>query len=333
MSKTYYDFPDTSYPPITLAVLERLRLYFCTYLYPDEEYAVSKTKFLLSDISPNMALRESVKSFNISNATFPFTAYSIGEAELDTLRENSFAKTTNYYSSTHSAKINAVALVQEFPMISFFTTAKDYNRARTVLTKEAALPTKLTTPITINGTLTSFVIYVDFFPQKGSYSFKFEQQLTAGNIYDVMHTARVNYHQIVVDAEVAPVDDIITSLKELDTLYLATKIQYGDSEYSPATPTISSTDPADEEVDVEVDSSIIINFSVPMVEQVVEDSFSILPAVDADFVWNTGSTQMIVDVYTDLVSGTNYEVTIEDTAKSGNNVPISEDYEFEFTTV
>jgi len=333
MPATYYTHPTAKYPETVLAILERLRLYYCTLFFPDELYATSKDRFILTDITPNMALRGSVNMFKISNAKFPFTAYSIGDFEEDTQRMNSFAKTSNYYSSIHSALIHASPIIQTFPMISFFSTNKDYDRAKIILLKEKSLPIKLTVPITINGTLTSFTILVDFDVARGSYAGEFEQQLVAGNLYDLVHTTRVHYHQLVLNTTIHAVDDIIVSLRDLDSKEKATKTILSTWPTIPSTPIISSTDPADEATNVDVASSIIINFNVAMNETSVEDALGIVPPVDADLLWNTASTQLVVDLYTNMVSGTAYVVTVEDTARSGEEIPIEEDYTFEFTTV
>lgn len=330
--KTYYTFPDTSYPPLTLAILERIRLFFCTLLYPDETYANSQKRFVLTDISPNMSLRESIQILKLSNATFPFTAYSIGEQFTDTERENTFARTQLYYSSTHGGKIHATPLIQEIPMISFFSTAKDFDRAQTILTKEYSLVTKLTVPITINDVLTSFTIIIDIEIGKGSYAFEFEQQLIQGNIYDLVHSIKVYYHQIVFNGSVAPVDDILFSMKNLESPPVPNPYIFSSGIASPNTPTISSTIPEDEEEDVNVNTDIIINFSSPMNEDSVEDNFSIYPYINADFSWNSASTQLVIDILTPLVSGTNYEASITDSAKDIYDIPIESDYDFEFTT-
>ena len=157
----YYTHPDTRYPEITLAILERLRLYYCTMFYPDEEYEISKNRFILTDITSNMALRGSTNVFKLSNAKFPFTAYSIGDFEEDTTRFNTYAKTQNYFSTIHNARIHATPIMQTFPMITFFTTAKDYDRAKIVLLKDKSLLNKLEVPIIVNNILTSFVILID----------------------------------------------------------------------------------------------------------------------------------------------------------------------------
>jgi len=333
MPQSYYTHPTDQYPEVILAILERLRLYYCTLLYPDEPYQTAKNRFMLTDITPNMALRQSVNIFKLSNVTFPFTAYSIGDFEEDPQRMNSYAKTQNYYSSYHNAKIHATPVVQIFPMISFFSTAKDYDRAKTILLKEKCLPTKLTVPIIVNNTLTSFVITIDIDVTKGSYAGEFEQQLIAGNIYDLVHTTKVYYHQLILNTTVNTVEDIVFAMKELDTRYLATKTIITPNPIIPLTPTISSTSPTDKETEVDVASSIIINFNVAMKESSVEDAIKIVPPVDADYLWNNTSTQLVVDLYTNMISGTVYTVTIEETAKSGDEIPIAEDYVFTFTTI
>jgi len=328
----YYTHPDTRYPEITLAILERLRLYYCTMLYPDEEYEIAKNRFILTDITPNMALRSSINVFKLSNAKFPFTAYSIGDFEEDTTRFNTYAKTQNYFSTIHNARIHATPIMQTFPMITFFTTAKDYDRAKIVLLKDKSLLTKLEVPIIVNNVLTSFVILIDIEVTRGSYAGEFEQQLTAGNIYDLVHTNQVFYHSLELDIKINLVDDIVMAMYTLDSLNKISKTYVTKNPFIPEIPIITSTSPVDKEVDVDVSSSIIINFNIPMKEVTIENSLHINPPVNADLLWNSTSTQIVVDLYENMTSGTTYNVTIENTALSGDEIPIEKDYIFSFTT-
>ena len=69
-----------------------------------------------------------------------------------------------------------------------------------------------------------------------------------------------------------------------------------------------------------------------MKEVTVENSLHINPPVNADLLWNSTSTQIVVDLYENMTSGTTYNVTIENTALSGDEIPIEKDYIFSFTT-
>ena len=70
-----------------------------------------------------------------------------------------------------------------------------------------------------------------------------------------------------------------------------------------------------------------------MVELSVEDALTIDPIIDADLIWNANSTQLLIDPIWGMQSGTAYEITIEETAKSGDQIPFDGDYTFSFTTI
>jgi hypothetical protein len=132
--KNYYNQSDTLYPKTWDAVFEGLRYLICSSLYAREDYTqdLIKKRFILSDIT-DFALRESSNVFNISNVEFPFTAYSIGEVEFQTNKQNYSALACQHYSNLVGAPVAAMPYIVNVPMISFFAKASDYVRAMNIL--------------------------------------------------------------------------------------------------------------------------------------------------------------------------------------------------------
>lgn len=333
MPQTYYIFPDTNYPPLALATLDRIKLYIYNTLYTEESVNDIDTRLFLSDITSEMEMREAVKNFNWSAARFPFTIYNIAGWEPFTGYINHTAKSKTYYSSYLNTIVYARPVILNIPMIHFFSNALDFNRARQILMEDASNKNLLAVPITINGILTStdaFVYGVEI--TKGNYAWEHASQLVAGNLFDLATNFQILYYEISVSSgNVAPVDDIYLSLGLLETMEKEEKIWIEQNVLSPEIPVVT-TSPISGAVDVLVDSPIILTFNVSMNEISVENALSYDPAINVEYVWNSISTQLAITHYNDLISGTAYEITIENTAESGNEIPLEEDYIFSFTT-
>jgi len=330
-----YFSDSTSYPSIINPILERLRYYVCKELfYTTEEYSTSKTqRFILADISNN-AFRVASKITKATNFSMPITVYAIGELETDMnkLAPNAFIKMT--YNHTYSAIFNSMASVLTIPMITIFNTASDYYRAWTILQQSDLKKTLLQVPIVINGISTTIPMLVDNDPPpvKGLYAFELEQQLGVGRINTIQHDFKLYFHNLIIDTDIKPVDDIELFLNSYtgDDYRDCIRISSG---LVPATPSVSSTIPATGATSYPVSSGIIINFNVAMEEDITNSYIDIDPYVWYEANWNSLGSQVIITPNANLTSGTAYTVTVYEEVESGDGVNMSEDYEFEFTTV
>lgn len=334
MPQTYYAYPNSLYPPLALAVVDRVKLYIYQKLYPEEDVANIDDKIFITDITSEMEMREAVKNFNWTAARFPFTIYNIASWEPFNTYLNHAAKSKRYYSSTFSTMIYARPIVLNIPMVHFFNNPMDFDRARQILTEDASNKTLLTVPITINDLLTSTDAYfLSLEITKGNYAFEHSSQLTAGQIFDLATNFQLLYYELITTtSNIAPVDDIYLNLGLLEAQNAEEKIWVNQNVLSPDIPTIT-TIPVSGAVNVPVNSSIYLTFNVAMEETSVEDAISFDPAIDAEYSWNSPSTQLTISHYNNLTSGTAYEITVENTAKSGEDIYLEEDYIFSFTTV
>ena len=334
MTQSFYS-ADTSYPSLVLPILERIRYYFCyELLYSSEEYNTSQDRFILTDIGPH-AFRDASDIFQVTNVELPFTAYSFDENDIKEDTFNTYARTGHIYVPSLSTTVSMIPMIWTIPMITFYEKASDYSRALRILNYEKARKVKLSVSVTMNSVATSIPIVIEFEDiSKGSYAFEFEQQLTTGNILDISHPINVHYYDYqLANGSVYPVDDI----------YVTTLAAYSGDEYRqnqilesnvlvPDTPLPSSTDPEDEEEDIAVDYTIIINFNVAMNEDSVAAALDITPFVPYELTWNATGTILAIDPTEDLSASTEYTVTIDDSAYSARDVYLAEDYEFTFTT-
>lgn len=349
MAVRWFDTDLEHWPPLIVSIMERVRYYFSQMLYPSLPYVYtssnpdplqkaieearnsSSKRFILTDIT-DRALQDASKLFHWSNGVFPFTTFNYGELDLDDTRFNMFANVGHYYEPLVNAKIEARPSSFHLSMITYFATGFDYWRAQSLLNQDSSLKSLLWVPIIINNVTTQIPILLEFEElSKGTYAYEFATQMSTGKIQDIVHDVVINFFDLYVDTNLRPVDDIELALayfSEQDHRDYAVRTTTS----MPNTPTISSTSPEDGSSGVLTNANIIINFSEPMMETYVEQAIYFDPFIDADFIWNSGSTVLIIDPYYNLTSGTMYSGTIYDSAISARGIPIEDDFEFSFTT-
>lgn len=336
MGKTYYTQPDINFAQdannltqgIVNCILERMRYYFCSILYPAEAYSVSKSRFIYADISDN-AIRQasSANFFNFTGAKYPFTAFKLGDPEINDSRMNHFAKSWNYFSSEFNSKISSFPMILNVDLITFYTEGDDYQKAISILFREMASKSVLVLPLQINGKVYYSTVELEYTQiGKGNYVWEFEQELQKGKIRDIIHNVKILYHDISMNYSISPVDDIELSLR----LYSDSSLI--DSGESPETPDIYSLSPLSGTVGMPVDQSPLITFNTPMYESSVEDSFSIFPNIPVNFVWNQSGTAVYIDPIENLQNGTTYTLSLTNNCKSSRGVTMIKDFEFELTT-
>jgi len=348
MAKRWFDLEVNKYPPMIVAIMEAIRVYYWELLYSSLPYVYTSVKtdpiekakeeaansgrsrFILTDIT-NRALQDNSKIFQLSNATIPFTAFNYGDIELDNTRFNKEAH-IGVYADSLKCKIDAKPMKLFLNMVSFFATGFDYFRALTILNEDNASKTIITVPLVINGYTTSIPILLSFESiVKGTYAWEFAEQLNVGKIQDIVHNTEVHYYDLITDASIAPVDNI--------DLYLNSYSgnDYRDSKQEtytimPETPIVSSTTPAHASVGVLVESQILINFNQAMNESSAEGAIYFDPFISMDYVWNSSGTSVIIQPSENLTSGTIYSGAVYTTAQSSYGIPFGEDYGFFFTT-
>jgi hypothetical protein len=332
MPEQYYPISN-DYPDLNFAVLEALKYHICTKLYPDEDFATeSSNRYLLANFEAGteVAIRAAIQQFESNQQNMPFTVYSLGEEVQSSERQTHRQKTKKFFSTFLNAYVQSFPVEFDVPMISFFATGFDYNRARTILYDLQGKLDRLYVPITINGVLTAFSADLTYEINKGSYAFEFEEFLQVGNIYDLQHNVNIFYHHLVLDAVIAEVDDIEVSLYKLineNESFLLKTFPI------PSIPTINNTDPSDTTSNVGIGSNITINFDVPMDENTFLDALGMSPWISADIEWSADSKQVIINPAENLIFDTTYEISLAKSLKSVDNVPLEEDFDFSFTTV
>lgn len=87
--------------------------------------------------------------------------------------------------------------------------------------------------------------------------------------------------------------------------------------------------------DIELDTELIIEFSIPMSEIETEDAFTLIMAsteVDVTYSWNTDHTKLTIVPNSELAEG-DYTAEISTDATSSEGINIAEEYSWSFTVV
>lgn len=97
-------------------------------------------------------------------------------------------------------------------------------------------------------------------------------------------------------------------------------------------PTVLATSPESKAQGVALDTVVRIVFSMPMNRTATEFAILVSPNTPHTHRWNEASTALEIGFAAGLDPGTFYAVTIRDSARSAEGVPISIGYGFGFTT-
>jgi len=323
MNKERYYTSYSNYPDQVIQIAERIKIYMCSKLFYEEEYSESASKFIYADIGndgSDEGIRRATELFGSSNQSYPFTAYSFGEEEILRDKRTAYAKNMIYYNDYIGSFVSAKPAILYLPMISFYNTPYDYQIAKKVLFEISSAPIKLDVPVVIGDVTTTFPVHVTFETiEKGNYAFNFQEMLRAGDIYDIQHFAKIEYHDMETSSVgIYPVEDMVFELWRLAEEDKSLSDSLDDVTIDYITQ-LSSSNPTNGATDVPVDNSVILTFNVGMEENSVTTALTLDPYFSADYTWDDDSKNLVIDPVENLTSGTVYNVYIDDTAYSWFN--------------
>ena len=353
----YYDKNNRLFPKTVLSIVQRLIIWISQTLYTEEAsdnlMNTIRSRTIISDIGAgeDVQLGDASEFFGSVNVEFPFTSYGAPEREV-WLERNLLSVTggSTYISGMGYASLFPTEFT--LPMVSFFSNADDWNRAYTLLSEKQAKLERLEVPIVINGIECSFKIDIKYEQfGNGQYAGRFEDYLRTNNIWDLVHSLRIQYNEMRfsgIDPEDADnpfnnigdyeawmdgIDGMTIRLINGSTGEILTQLQ------QPPFPKIDSITPADTTENVTIDSPVVINFNQGMVPDSVEDAFSITPFVEGDLTWDEPAQVLTFTPRADLDNLTTYIISIANTAKNAWNQTLEGNdlyktaYSFSFTTV
>lgn len=356
-AKSYY-LKSPSYPEIYKALMQRLELYFMQTIYTEDEYSsdaeynlLRKKRIQFGDFVGggfDEGGRANIQQNSNNQLEIPYTAYWLDDTLLVDELKNYYAGSGNYFSDTFDAYVQYVPFTVTFPAVTVFATKTDYFRVRQIFDHEDAYATRLTVPVTINKQLTSFEANVSYEIAKGDYAFASEEHRTYGKLYDLSHTITMagSYFRLIgnevtdpndpnggkIIINPYPVDDIILSLNQLNDLLQKESSLLINTTSNYETPIISNSSIVEGSVNISKTATIDITFNIPMKEITVEGNIDFLPLVDYRTSWNDNSTVLTIIPFTEWEGSTEYTLLINNSATSGYDIPLEDDYTLTFTT-
>ena len=344
MAEQYYkptDF-DLNYPTVIKSIVEAIKVYVCDVFYPREEYRLSQNRFILTDFTggDDVSIRKSIEQFKTSQAQFPFTAYGIWDNNLIAEKTSHKSKSGLYYSSLYECYVKTFPAKITIPMVSFFATAADYERAFQLLYNEAATATRVNVPLTVNENLVYFPINIDFAVSKGSFAGQFDQYLKIGNIWGMSHNFIITFYYFSINADdqhgntvrIAPVDDMYANFYAFNNPDYRDNPMLVDHLHAYVAPEVEITVPAEAATGVSRTASIVINFNVAMNEASVLANTDFDPFMSVNFNWNDASTILTLEVVETLAASTAYEIMIAKEVNSDGGQNLFDDFTLNFTT-
>lgn len=350
MAQRYY-INVTGNPPIVRAILQRVNIHIAQLLYSDEaERSIEDTiesRIFVTDIDAggDNALGDASRFFGAINAPFPFTAYGVGDREV-IIEKTTFAASGGFIFVPNLGYAKAVPVNLFIPAFSFFSNPDDWNLAFSNLIMDNSSLTKVDVPIKFKNIDTNIRCTLSYDTiSKGSFAGAFAEHLRSNEIWDIQHNFKISYTELVFVG--SAIDDpnkpkiVLNALSQpvwgiVDNMYLRLYNNYTqeliDEIQIPGPPTVSSVIPADKDTGVSTNASITVSFSKPMIQESVENAFEILPFVEGNFAWDMPGQTVTFIPHNPLNNNTNYIVTINKSAKDGNEVKMEEDFIFSFKT-
>ena len=332
-TKKYYDYTSTSNTPLTMkAVFEQVRSYMASVLYTQDSLTSGIARFVIADMTEVGWSQKAASQFNTANLKYPFTAYNMGEPSLAREFRSYFQVSGKMYNSNIGKRMISIPMRMTFPMITFYSNPDDYRIGYKLLEHDATRLTRTFTTVALNGYSGLIPMTLTFEIAKGAYASEFQEQLRIGDIWDIQHNVTAYFQEILLDGSGEnEVEEMLANIKRWaggdpgDSTIQETLTNTSD-------PVISSSDPANDETDVPVGNSILLNFNVTMDETSVENAITLVPYFDNHVTWNIDSNVMLIDPDAELTSGTLYQIKINDKAKAFYNDSCLDSGVIKFTT-
>ena len=320
-------YPESiKFPKTVKAILEAVVIYTAQILYPemyDKDPIEALKRVVISDLDAGneFLLRTQSNYFESLNFKFPITFYQYESREYK-LNYNQLAARGEYYSFDLKRKVYAFPNGLTIKMVTLYNHPDDYMRALTVLQNTNANLTRL-------YSATKFIDYehninkilpipfdIMWEVERGSYTFKFQEYLKTNKLYDVVHTAKINFWDFMLTdyLENLEVNKLIFNMGELNSEN-NTKITESSEYINIAQRDVSMNLPIyssilDNSINISVNTTkVYFYFMNPTNELIVENSFTIFPYANHTFEWNEEATILTLTLSDTLQDNTSYDIS------------------------
>lgn len=319
-------YPESiKFPKTVKAILEATIIYTAQILYPemyDKDPIEALKRVVISDLDAGneFLLRTQANYFESLNFKYPITFYQYDNREYKT-NYNQFASRGEFYSFDLKRKVSAFPNGLTIKMITLYNHPDDYMRALTILQQTNASLTRLysaTKLIDYEHNINKILpIPFDIFweVERGAYTFKFQEYLKINKLYDIVHTAKINFWDFMLSdyLENIEVDKLVLTFGELNS-DTNTKIDESTDYINIIKTDMSINEPVYASIGnnttVPLSTSKILFYFMEETNQLaVENSFVLFPYASHTYTWNDESNILEVTFTEPLTQNTNYEVS------------------------
>lgn len=329
------------YPKVVYAVLESLFTFMADKMYPelfaaDPELAIQRFIPTDLDAGTKFAMRDATRNYDTVNFPFPFTAYQYKISEIRN-GINQIAARGDVYSFTLKRKIATYPKTMTVKMLSLFDHPDDFYRAQTYLDRFNTSLTRLFAGIKFkdyesNQWVTVAVPFdVQFEFSEGEYVASFEKYLKDNTLYDIVHTAKINYWNFFAsdDLEILEVKEFIVNIYDSYDNLLET-FDSGPVNDPIVTANIEDSEIYDiNKIDTHI-PGISLTFSQCANEISVEESLTFDPTINYSLEWNDESSEVFIKFLETLQPNTVYKLSLLEALTFHTNQPYN--YELTFKT-
>ena len=169
-------------------------------------------------------------------------------------------------------------------------------------------------------------------PTKGSYSYEFEETLRQGRIFDIIHTVKLQFNELIVNTErdgrvipLYPVESVDLSIIDFLTGEFIENENY-------VVPRVESTSIVENEVvDRDTLEEIVFVFTTEFINDLIPDIIS-SPELQYDYVFDNETKSLTLTLLTPLYTNQEYTITINPTIISDKGVIMQKEFTLNFRT-
>jgi len=320
-------YPESiQYPKTVKAILESLIIYTAQILYADlflKDPISALKRVVISDLDAGneFLLRSQTDYFESMNFEYPVTFYQVDSREYKT-NYNQIASRGVVYSFELKRKVSAFPNSLTIKMVTLYNHPDDYMRALSILQMGNASLTRL-------YSATKFIDYenninkilpipydLTWEVEKGNYTFKFQEYLKINKLYDVVHTAKINFWDFVISEylESLEINKLILNMGEINDSMQNAKGLDSDNYLNLNSNKLSLSDPVFSSV-IEgsmisyLTSKVSFHFINSPDQIILENSFAIFPYVKVSFEWDVEGQNLDVTFIDQLDINIEYQIT------------------------
>jgi hypothetical protein len=357
MAENYYIEPNRNIPNVFESHVATVIEHVAASLFTDE-FIKNKQKaynrILLSDVNSGNTINigDSYQFFQSMNDNYPFVAYNIGSVSIPSDYGISQSHTIgNQYIEELNAYVRTYPMDFEIQFIAFFNDSLDHRKAMSLIQSNAFGLTRLFSKVMFDNIEVRLPLTLKTQIDKGELLYELEQYLIQNRIWNFNFTYTGRYYEYLFDEIIVP-NSSEKTLYDVTNIYNENKyVQrvddveiniFGenknaiiDTKIIPDQLKILSIFPLNNAINVSLGSTISITFNKAIVPNSFIESFILNPDIECEIYYSID--YKIANIKPISILGfdskKNYKVIVTKDLKDLDNIFLSENYNFSFTTI